>query len=605
MFLRDRKNKDDESGTRGQSGSLSSRSKIAGNNYQNETENRTENQLASNSYTANSKDARIGDNYRDNHGFDGSNYPNHAGDARMTIAERDNHGFDCSNYRNYTRDARMTIADRDVHGFDGSNYPNHARDARITAERNNYGFDGSNYPTHTIDVRTTIAECNNHDFDGSNYPNHARDARKMTAHCHDNHGFDGSNYPNHTRNEQMRKNSSFCIDGSNYPYYMRDARMRSNENGYNKPVRPNSTQQVNAKRNENRKSSNRYSDGRNENSTYLEVPGVINNGMVQPSEANNLMTRMLVPMQSSMHVPRECGPRYEQPRPVLPTYNGRGKWESFIIPFTIMADRFDWGKRRQVEEVLLSLRDEALSFVAQLPREVRENMDLLGLEMEKRFGDHTLPETYRRNLQKMKKQYDETYQKFSARIAENVRKAYPGIGSELYNSLCVEHMLSGIHDQDVAYDVLTKRPKTVDEAINLITWHRSCKRGLRSRKANKHSDDEDEDENTEIRRVNQKSYVTEERLQQFGRDLRENLVKEITESIKRTIVETCHRINKEERENWKRYKQNLTCFVCQEEGHIAKNCPLRRQENRQNAMIDRQGRELQKEKLKETVNQGN
>ncbi|KAK3082541.1 hypothetical protein FSP39_018678 [Pinctada imbricata] len=279
-----------------------------------------------------------------------------------------------------------------------------------------------------------------------------------------------------------------------------------------------------------------------------------------------------------------------------------------------MEDRFDWGRRRQAEEVLLSLRDEAQSFAAQLPREVRENMDSLCHEMDKRFGDHTLPETYRRNLQKLKKHYDETYQKFSARVAENVRKAYPGVGDELYNSLCVENMLSGIQDQDVAYDVLTKRPKTVDEAINLLTWHQFCKNGLNSKRANKHSDDDeydDEDENTEIRRVNQKRYVTEERLQQFGRELRDSLVKEVTVGIKDTIVETCRKVNKEDRENWRKNKENLVCFACEGKGHIAKNCPLRRQEKRRNKnqenkpQNDNQGRERQKEKSEKPDKQGN
>ena len=132
---------------------------------------------------------------------------------------------------------------------------------------------------------------------------------------------------------------------------------------------------------------------------------------------------MTVP--SSMYRNRPYRPQYDQPRPVLPVFNGHGKWESFITPFKIMADRFDWGRRRQAEEIILCLRDEAQSFAAQLPGTIREDIDYLCSEMDKRFGDHTLPETHRRNLQKIKKQHSESYQKFSARVAEKCQESIP------------------------------------------------------------------------------------------------------------------------------------------------------------------------------------
>ena len=54
----------------------------------------------------------------------------------------------------------------------------------------------------------------------------------------------------------------------------------------------------------------------------------------------------------------------------------------------------------------------------------------------------------------------------------------------------------------------------------------------------------------EVRRVNQKRCVTEERLQQFGRELRSSITKDVTqsvmESVKSIIVETNRKVIKEE-----------------------------------------------------------
>ena len=37
-------------------------------------------------------------------------------------------------------------------------------------------------------------------------------------------------------------------------------------------------------------------------------------------------------------------PHYNEPRPKLPVYDGRSEWQSFIVPFNLLAERYDWGK---------------------------------------------------------------------------------------------------------------------------------------------------------------------------------------------------------------------------------------------------------------------
>lgn len=89
--------------------------------------------------------------------------------------------------------------------------------------------------------------------------------------------------------------------------------------------------------------------------------------------------------------------------------------------------------------------------------------------MNWRFGDHTLSETHRRELQQIRKAASESFQEYSTRIEAKMSKAYPGLqNTEIYKSLSIEHMFNGIQDQSIAYYVLTKRPHTLQEAINLL-----------------------------------------------------------------------------------------------------------------------------------------
>lgn len=78
--------------------------------------------------------------------------------------------------------------------------------------------------------------------------------------------------------------------------------------------------------------------------------------------------------------------------------------------------------------------------------------------MKQRFGDHTLPETYILQLQNMRRKSEESIPEFSSRINSLMSRAYPGLTDEqLKEELAIGHLLNGLNDQSIAYDVATKR----------------------------------------------------------------------------------------------------------------------------------------------------
>lgn len=153
---------------------------------------------------------------------------------------------------------------------------------------------------------------------------------------------------------------------------------------------------------------------------------------------------------------------------------GSPSWYSFKLFLNAMSPR------QQADEIMLVLKDEALHFSTELTPEVRASFRSLNTEMERRFGNNNYPDTYRRELQTVKKQFKESIHEYAARVENMVRKAYPGMERQLFNNISIEYMLSGLPVQSITYDVLTKRPTTMDETINLVTWHLTCKNGMRS-----------------------------------------------------------------------------------------------------------------------------
>ena len=164
-------------------------------------------------------------------------------------------------------------------------------------------------------------------------------------------------------------------------------------------------------------------------------------------------------------------------KPRIPTFEGKqDTWEPFLMQLDLLSRSYNWSDRKFQERLIFALRGEDLIFVSSLPLETTQNTDKLLCSMRQRFGECLLPETHRANLYSVKKQPKETLQEYSDHVNRMMVKGYPGIqGTNIYNSLAVEHFLRGLPDQKLAYEIMIKKPRDLSEAVNMVTWHEACK----------------------------------------------------------------------------------------------------------------------------------
>ena len=193
------------------------------------------------------------------------------------------------------------------------------------------------------------------------------------------------------------------------------------------------------------------------------------------------------------------------------------------------------------------LKGDALQYVAQLPQHFVVDIYTLLEVMEQRFGDPVLPETYLATLMCLKKGPKETLREYEARVRRLMSKAYPGLeGADFFNTLAVEYLCNGLPDPNMAFDILVKKPKTIRQALDMIEWYECCRNSTKKKtqvRAITTDYDSSEDSGTwsdaGIRRIDSRKFVTEERLQQFGRELVEQIKKVVT--LKPEVLKTTPR----------------------------------------------------------------
>ena len=88
--------------------------------------------------------------------------------------------------------------------------------------------------------------------------------------------------------------------------------------------------------------------------------------------------------------------------------------------------------------------------------------------MTKRFGRKEPSSTVRRKLAEIR-QKGQSNDEFGEKVRRLVTQAYSGTDLEMKDLLAAEAFLSGYRKSRVAYDVLNRAPRTLNDALELVT----------------------------------------------------------------------------------------------------------------------------------------
>ena len=266
-----------------------------------------------------------------------------------------------------------------------------------------------------------------------------------------------------------------------------------------------------------------------------------------------------------------------EPKVHLLQYGGEVEWKVYWLQFELIARRFGWSLDQTLDRLVSSLKDTALEYYADLPHEIRSNLTSLIGALERRFGDKKLPQVYRATLQTLSMSSKESLQDYAARVDRTVRRAHPNLsgaaGACYLEEMIIEKLIDGYPDSAIAYEVKTKDPKSVQEALDLLQWHGVCRRsqgknvGIRQLGVAAVEEYESEPE-LSVRRTYGEKWITEDQLHQFGRDL----IRKIEEIQSK----------EDPSDDWKR---RAKCNYCHKMGHIKYDCPKKQKGSRSESAV--------------------
>lgn len=274
-------------------------------------------------------------------------------------------------------------------------------------------------------------------------------------------------------------------------------------------------------------------------------------------------------MPPSVTVPR--GMRNEQhsvPLPRQMLYDGKTNWEGFIVPFQSLAAACNWTTAEKLFRLSNALRGDASEYAfTQLPKSVVDDYESFVLALETRYKEKRTTASYLAELESRKLDSKEQVSEYIATIKKLVLKAYPTADAKTRETIGLRHFLKGLPDQQMAIAVGMKNPKNLEDAREALDTYTSLRDEVNAKakvRAVQSSQAQPSDGN---------KFVTEERLQSFGKELKDSFKSDLSE-IKELLKGGSTSESSKNKGNNNQYKpkKDRSCYNCGALGHYAKEC---------------------------------
>lgn len=266
------------------------------------------------------------------------------------------------------------------------------------------------------------------------------------------------------------------------------------------------------------------------------------------------------------------------------TFDGnKVEWNDYVCHFEQVAQWNEWNDHEKALQLAMSLRGVAQRVLGELPREILCRYETLKSVLMQRFCPPERVTAYRCEFRNRRRNREESVVEYGYALKRLASRAFPSIPIEMRESLIVEQYISGLGNQDIKRHIQFAHPSTLDRAISLAVEFEAFEGSynvLRKPNESVHSNVMALT-NTGTSEKNIQKTPCHSNLETSRLDRLEDSMRDVKESLKNLLnkPERPRQVEKTEQRIHTRSpiktrdSQKFTCFNCNEEGHISRNCP--------------------------------
>ena len=163
---------------------------------------------------------------------------------------------------------------------------------------------------------------------------------------------------------------------------------------------------------------------------------------------------------------QEANPPTMRPVVLPEPYNGEGSWTDWYEHFESVAAVNRWKAKEKLLWLRVRLVGRAATAFKRVPEPARGSFDDCCEALKERYDPSSKRELYLAELMGRKKRRSEDWATFSEDLKTLVDRAYPELQYDAKEQLALTHYLGQLEQQQAAFSVKQRRPKSVDEAVS-------------------------------------------------------------------------------------------------------------------------------------------
>ena len=154
-------------------------------------------------------------------------------------------------------------------------------------------------------------------------------------------------------------------------------------------------------------------------------------------------------------------------RPVIvpEVYSGEQPWEDWIDQFESIAAINGWNEEKKLVWLKVRLTGRALLAFRKFSVTTKASLKNVVVAMQERFEPQSKRDLYLAEFQVSCKKRTETWADYGEDLRILVDKAYPTLDDDARQQLALQRYLSQLQDEQVAFGVKQRKPKTIEAAV--------------------------------------------------------------------------------------------------------------------------------------------